>query len=901
MDSAYTPAAVEPGIYALWEKAGAFRADPASAREPYVIVIPPPNVTGSLHMGHAVNNALQDLLIRWKRMQGRETCWIPGTDHAGIATQNVVEKELKKEGKSRWDLGREAFLQRVWAWKEQYGNTILHQLRKLGCSCDWSRTRFTMDDGYSRAVRTAFKRLYDKGLIYRGKYIINWCPRCLTALSDIEVEHEKRKGSLWHLRYPLEGAPGHIVVATTRPETMLGDTAVAVNPEDPRYKALLWKTVRLPLMDRSIPVAADPFVDPAFGTGAVKVTPAHDLNDYEAGLRLKLPVVVVIDEKGKMNENAGAFAGLDRFECRKKVVDALAGQGLLEKTEDYEVPVGTCYRCHTVIEPYLSEQWFVKMKPLAEPAIRAAREGRLRFLPERWTKVYLDWLENTRDWCISRQIWWGHRIPVWTCAKCGKAEAHVEPPRTCASCHRLAATDQTTRLIPKGGVRDPHTELAQDPDVLDTWFSSALWPFATLGWPDDTPDLKRFYPTQALVTGRDIIYLWVARMVMTGLEFLGKEPYADVFINPTIQNPEGKRMSKSLGTGIDPLGLIDEFGADATRFGLLWQVTDTQDLRFREERIEEARHFANKLWNAARFVMMSAAGGGKAAAAGAPAADEDRWILSRTQTVIDGVTRALDQYRFGEAAQTLYQFLWHEYCDWYIEMVKPRLAPDAPGRAAAVATLVRALDAALKLLHPFMPFVTEAVWQRLREAGLTAPQDGALLMQAAWPRADQSLMDVRLERDLDRLAIETTRGIRDIRNKQNIPRVKRLPATVLVSNADDEKSLRRFEPMIQNLSGTSSLLIGMNLQRPPRSATHVSSSVTVHVPLEGLIDIEKERKRIQCDLAKVTQQLAGVHAKLSRPDFAGKAPPEVVEKERARARELEEQKMKLEEALRELQ
>jgi len=880
-ETAYDPLTLEPGIYARWEQSGAFHATPGSGRPAYSIVIPPPNVTGSLHMGHAVNNALQDVLIRWKRMQGYEACWIPGTDHAGIATQNVVEKELKKEGKSRWDLGREAFLERVWAWKERYGNTILHQLRKLGCSCDWPRTRFTMDPGYTRAVRASFKRLHDKGLIYRGQYIINWCPRCLTALSDIEVEHDKKKGSLWHLRYPLQDGSGHLVVATTRPETMLGDTAVAVNPEDARYKSLVGKTVRLPLLGRPIPVVADPFVDPAFGTGAVKVTPAHDLNDYEAGLRLKLPSVVVIDEHGKMTAEAGAYRGLDRFDCRKKVLEDLAAQGLLEKTEDYEVPAGTCYRCHTVIEPYLSEQWFVRMKPLAAPAIAATREGRVRFIPDRWAKVYLDWLENTRDWCISRQIWWGHRIPVWTCGACGRAAAHEQDPTACPACG-------------KG-------PLTQDPDVLDTWFSSALWPFATLGWPDATPDLKAFYPTTALVTARDIIYLWVARMVMTGLEFMGQAPYADVFINPTIQNPEGKRMSKSLGTGIDPLGLIDQFGADAVRFGLLWQVTDTQDLRFREERLQEARHFANKIWNAARFVMMSAKDLGATAAPADPPAREDRWILSRAQTVIAGVTEALGQYRFGEAAQTLYQFVWHEYCDWYIEMVKPRLAPGSPTRGAAVATLARVLADALKLLHPYMPFVTEAVWGQLREAGLAPAGDGDLLMKAPWPRTDASLRDADLERTMEELVIPAIRGPRDIRNKMNIPRAQPLTA-VHLSTGDETAAARLapFETLVKFLAGAETVVSGAGLPRPPASAASVSGALTVYVPLEGLIDLSAERKRLAGQRAKAAQQLAGVQAKLSRPAFTEKAPPEVVEKERANAQRLEEQLRTLDEALKDL-
>jgi valyl-tRNA synthetase len=897
-DAVYQPASIEPSISSLWDAAGAFHAAAGSGRQPYSIVIPPPNVTGSLHMGHAVNNALQDVLIRWKRMQGFEACWIPGTDHAGIATQNVVEKELKKEGQTRWDLGREKFLDRVWAWKEQYGNTILHQLRKLGCSCDWPRTRFTMDPGYTRAVRAAFKRFYERGLIYRGRYVINWCPRCLTALSDIEVEHEKTKGFLWYLRYPLDGGAGHVSVATTRPETMLGDTAVAVNPSDPRYRNLVGRTVRLPLMNRLIPIVADPFVDPKFGSGAVKVTPAHDLNDYEASRRLNLPAVVVINASGRMSEDAGPYRGLDRFECRQRVVNDLVAQGLLEKIEDYEVPIGKCYRCHTIIEPYLSEQWFVKMKPLAEPAIRATREGRVRFIPDRWAKVYLDWLENTKDWCISRQIWWGHRIPVWSCGSCGKVSAHEDDPTACPACG-------------KG-------PLTQDKDVLDTWFSSALWPFATLGWPDATEDLKTFYPTATLVTARDIIYLWVARMVMTGLAFMGREPYAEVFINPTIQNPEGKRMSKSLGTGIDPLELIDQHGADAVRFGLLWQVTDTQDLRFREERLQEAKHFANKLWNAARFVMMNAGpttpaaspagaapGGGGTPAGPSPGASgpvEDRWILSRTQTVIAEVTRALESYRFGDAAQALYQFLWHEYCDWYIEMVKPRLAAESPTRGVAIATLVRVLVDAIKMLHPFMPFVTEAVWQRLRETKGSEGCGTALLMKAPWPAVEGRLRDAAIERLVEAYVIPAVRGPRDIRNKMNIPRAKSLRGILLsVAREDDARTLEPFRGLIANLAGSKAVQVGVNLPRPPKAGTFaLGEGGFGYVPLAGLIDEGAERKRIEGQLAKAGQQLASVQSKLARPDFTDKAPPDVVEKERGRARDLEEQKRKLEEALADL-
>ncbi|MDQ7780579.1 MAG: valine--tRNA ligase, partial [Planctomycetota bacterium] len=575
----------EPEIYAFWDKGGYFTQSADTPRKPYVIAIPPPNVTGSLHMGHALNNTIQDALIRWRRMCGDAALWVPGTDHAGIATQFVVEKQLKKDRLSRFALGREKFIERVWEWKKEYGDTIINQLKRLGCGCDWSRTRFTMDDGYARAVIESFVRMYKDGLIYKGKRVINWCPRCLTALSDIEVEYEDTNGSLWHVKYPLQSGAGHVTVATTRPETMLGDTAVAVHPEDARYSAMRGKTLVLPLMNRAIPLLADSYVDAKFGTGALKITPGHDANDYEIGQRHGLPTEVVIGPDGTMNANTGKYAGLDRFKCREAVVKDLQELGLLEKIEPYKLPLAKCYRCHTALEPYLSEQWFVKMKPLAQPAIEVVREGKVRFVPERWTKVYLDWMENIKDWCISRQIWWGHRIPVWTCGDCGTVMSEVKAPASCVKC---------------GGRR-----LEQEADVLDTWFSSALWPFATLGWPEDTADLRKFYPTSVLVTDRGIIALWVARMIMTGLKYMGRIPFSDVLIHPTIQNPEGKRMSKSLGTGIDPLELVDQYGADGTRFGLLAQMKQAQDMRFSPKRLEAARNLVTKLWNAVRFAITS--------------------------------------------------------------------------------------------------------------------------------------------------------------------------------------------------------------------------------------------------------------------------------------------------------
>jgi valyl-tRNA synthetase len=849
----FDPKEAEPRLYRMWEEGGHFKADAGSTREPFTMVIPPPNVTGSLHLGHALNSTLQDILARMKRMEGYEVLYLPGTDHAGIATQYVVEKDLKaSEKKNRWDLGREEFLKRVWKWKEQYGNAILNQLRRLGCSCDWTRTRFTMDDAYSRAIRTVFVSLFKKGFLYRGLAIVNWCPVDLTALSDLEVVHKDEPGKLWHIRYPVKGAPStSVTVATTRPETMLGDTAVAVHPDDPRYKALVGKTLVLPLLGREIPVVADSFVDPKFGTGAVKVTPAHDPNDFECGKRTGAKALVVMDTKGAMNEAAGPYRGLDRFECRKRVVADLEAGGFLAKTEDYGVPLGTCYRCGTVIEPYLSEQWFCSMKQLAAPAVAAVKRGEVKFHPDRWSRLYLDWMENIRDWCVSRQIWWGHRIPVWTCPS-AHATAAVETPSACAACGSK--------------------QLVQDPDVLDTWFSSALWPFATLGWPDETPDLEKFYPTQVLVTGRDIINLWVARMILSGFEFRGERPFADVIIHASIMDDAGQRMSKSKGTGVDPLELIEAYGADPLRFALAWLTTGTQDLRFgktlSKQRVEMARNFVTKLWNASRYVAQKI-GDAPAKPPEAGAAEEDRWILSRLSTTLDRVTDALDRYEFGEAAQALYGFVWDDFCDWYIELSKRRAEEPAVRQ-----TLAFVLDRTLRVMHPFTPFVTEEIWQKL---GRKQP-----LLTMPWPDADPKARDAGLERRMA-LVFEAVGAVRDVRGRNNIPPKTSLSAVVSAPDEATAALLRAGAGIIRDQANVDEISVGAGLAKPRFSATAARTSFTVHVPLEGKIDAQAETARTRKELENAAGQLAQLDRQLANEEFRKRKPELAAELEEKRA------------------
>jgi len=861
--------------YKVWEERGYFTPKVEPGKKPFVIVIPPPNITGSLHMGHALNNTIQDVLIRWHRMKGEPTLWLPGTDHAGIATEMVVEREIMaKEGRTKRQLGREEFLRRVWEWKERYGSLIIEQLKRLGCSCDWSRARFTMDEGYSKAVREAFVRLWEMGLIYRGERIINWCPRCGTALSDLEVEHKPTEGKLYYIAYPFADGEGEIVVATTRPETMLGDTAVAVHPEDERYKGVVGRTVKLPLMWREIPVIADEYADPDFGTGAVKITPAHDRFDFEVGRRHNLPQVKVIGPDARMTEEAGRYAGLDRFEARERILEDLRAEGLLRKVEGYGLSLAVCARCGTPIEPLVMPQWFVRMRPeLAEKAIKAVEEGKVRFVPERWKKVYLDWLYNVTDWCISRQIWWGHRIPVWYCEECGKVTVSREDPERCAHCGSKS--------------------IRQDPDVLDTWFSSALWPFATLGWPEETEDLRYFYPTSVLSTARDILYLWVARMIFCGMTFVGEVPFHTVYIHSTVLTKEGKRMSKSLGTGVDPLGLIEKYGADATRMGLIWQAAKGQDMRFSEERIEAVRNFCNKIWNATRFVIMNLGEGFDPRGvdiSSLPLRLPDRWILSRYTKAVKAVTRHLSDFSFDEAVQTIYDFFWGEFCDWYVEASKVDLQSGEEERAErARAVLWTVLEGSLRLLHPFMPFITEELWQRL-------PHQGESIVIAPWPEPREEWIDERAEQRMEFL-MEVVRGIRNIRADLGLPPQKPVPAVVYAPKEGLRRCLLENADYVAFLGRASSLNILDRPERPPKALSMALERAEVYVPAEGLVDVEAELKRVGSQLEEVRSNLEAVERRLLDQQFVSKAPAHVVERFRERKRQLLEAKEKLERRL----
>ncbi len=863
MPTAYDPKAVEAPVFASWLEGGYFGQEIVEGVRPYTVVIPPPNVTGSLHMGHALNNTIQDVVVRRQRMAGRPARWVVGTDHAGIATQNKVEQKLAKDGKSRHDVGREAFIEACWEWRREHGSTIISQLKAMGCSCDYSDEWFTMDPSYQRAVRKVFVEWFDKGLIYRGKRIINWCPRCSTALSDIEVEHEDVDSHLWHLRYPLkEPVAGidHVVVATTRPETMLGDTCIAVHPDDERYRALVGTTVVLPLMDREIPVVADDYVDPSFGSGAVKVTPAHDPNDFEIGERHDCAKINVMNADATISAEGGAYAGLDRYEARARVLADLDAAGLLVKTDDHVHSVGHCYRCHTVIEPWLSDQWFVDMRPLAEPAIEAVRDGRVTFHPKRWENVYFHWMENIRDWCISRQLWWGHRIPVFYCDECNMTIASMDDLIACPTC----------------GV-----PMRQDEDVLDTWFSSQLWPFATLGWPDPDPRVDYFYPTSVLSTARDILFLWVARMVMSGMYFRdGQIPFDDVIIHPTVFNAEGKRMSKSLGTGVDPLDLMDHYGADGMRFGLMLQVTGAQDLKFSEEKLVSSRNFANKIWNASRFVLMNLEG--YEPGEPVPHTVADRWILSRLADLSARVDEGLDAYEFGEVARALYDFFWNEYCDWYIELAKARLAEGGEARASVQRILVFVLDQALRLLHPMMPFVTEAIWRNIPRA-----ENADSLMVAAWPDATAlaRFADEGAERSISRL-IDVVTGIRAVRARYKLPPKQGVTVVIKTAgDADNQWVSSEFGEM-HRLAGVSDSSASTDAVKPPHSATVIASGLEIYVPLEGLVDFDAEAARLRKERDKVAGELDKFQRKLSNPGFLAKASAEIVEKDRAKAAEL---------------
>jgi len=848
----YEPKLVESSIWRLWEDNACFTADP-NGSDPYVVVIPPPNITGILTMGHVLNNTLQDILIRWQRMRGREALWLPGTDHAGIATQNVVEKKLAKEGTGRHDLGREEFVRKVWNWKDEYGGTIITQLKKLGCSCDWTRERFTLDSGLSQAVQKVFVSLYRKGLIYRGTYLVNWCPRCHTALSDEEVEHDEKEGSLWYIRYPVKDSDRFVTVATTRPETMLGDTAVAVNPDDKRYRDLLGQTIILPFVDREIPVISDKFVDPAFGTGAVKVTPAHDPNDFLMGERHDLPRVNVMDTSGRMNENAGPeFNGLDRFDCRQKLIDRLKDLGLLEKVEGHTHAVGECYRCRTIIEPYHSVQWFVKMTPLATPALRAVQEGRISFYPERWNKVYQHWMENIRDWCISRQLWWGHRIPAWY--RGDEIYVGEEPP----------SGDGWT----------------QDEDVLDTWFSSWLWPFSTLGWPEKTDDLKAFYPTSDLVTGPDIIFFWVARMIMAGLEFMDDIPFSKVYFTGIIRDMKGRKMSKSLGNSPDPLDVIAEYGADALRFTIARFSPIGQDVHYSNSMCELGRNFANKIWNASRFVATQLEGGeitDPREATGLLSLD-DRYILDRLEETIGDCQNALKRFHFNDAALSIYDFFWHYFCDRYLESAKYYLREDSKERTAVVRGVLReVLTTTLRLLHPFMPFITEEIWQQLGES--------SLLILGPWPEAEIKLTfpDIR---NIAELKYALLSAARNLRKEYELPSSQEVTFIVKPAQKTEAEALSAEVKSMSDLLRNCVIRVDGDYQPKDSIPSSLVSSCEIYMPLEGIIDPEVERARFEKKLEKATGALKRVRSRLQNPNFLSKAPPEVQEKNRSQQEEL---------------
>ncbi|MEW6237061.1 MAG: valine--tRNA ligase [Candidatus Omnitrophota bacterium] len=863
IEKRYDASASREKWYKFWEENGLFKANPHSGKKAFSIVIPPPNVTGKLHIGHALNNSLQDIVCRWKRMEGEEVLWMPGTDHAGIATQNVVEKQLAKEGLTRHDLGREKLLERIWTWKQEYGDAIIHQLKYLGSSCDWSRARFTMDEGCSRAVREVFVRLYEDGYLYRGKYLVNWCPRCHTTLSDDEVDYSDANGAFYYIKYKLADGSGALSIATTRPETLLGDTAVAVHPEDERYRFLIGKKVELPLLKRVIPIIADAYVDREFGTGALKITPGHDINDFEVGKRHHLEEINIFNEDATINANGGPYAGLDRYEARKRVIQDLKMQGLLEKTEEIQHRIGGCYRCDTVVEPYLSEQWFVRMKPLMEKPLQAVREGRTKFIPKSWENTYFSWVENVRDWPVSRQIWWGHRLPVWYCGNCGELTVSRKDPTICSHCD------------------SPH--IRQDEDVLDTWFSSALWPFSTMGWPDKTPDLEKFYPTSVLVTAHDIIYFWVARMIMMGLYIMKEVPFSDVYITALVRDAQGKKMSKSLGNAIDPIDVIDKYGVDSVRFTLAIMAAQGRNINLAEERIEGYRNFTNKIWNAARLILASLEEGETLPSAIPEERLEwaDRWILSRLQRAAAAARKGMEEYKFNESSEALYQFVWHEYCDWYLELIKPRLyGEDAEAKRVVKRIALQVLENALRLLHPFMPFITEELWQILK--GLGVPKEETISVScAAYPQADERKIDAALEAEANKFQ-QVVYTIRNIRGELNFP-----PSTVAkvefkTQNGEDERFLRHYYPHIVPLCKVhSDLTASRDLKPHPASSIGIvdGCEIRVHWPDEVQ---QKEMERLKKQIEQLNKSVASREKKLSNANFADKAPKEVVDQERER-------------------
>ncbi|WP_072306524.1 valine--tRNA ligase [Selenomonas ruminantium] len=868
----YDPQSFEKKWYKFWEDNKLFHAEVDKSKKPYSMVIPPPNVTGQLHMGHALDNTLQDILIRFRRMQGYNAVWIPGCDHAGIATQAKVEASLREEGTNRYELGREKFLERVWDWKEQYGNRIMSQLRSLGSSCDWDRQRFTMDEGCSAAVREVFVSLYDKGLIYQGTRITNWCPDCNTAISDIEVEHENENGHLWHLRYQVEGEDRYVEIATTRPETMFGDTGVAVHPEDERYKDIVGKTLILPIVNRRIPLFADEYVDKEFGTGAVKVTPAHDPNDFEMGLRHNLEQIKVINNDGTMGEGAGKYNGMDRYECRKTLVKELEELGVLVSVEEHEHAVGHCSRCHSTIEPMVSKQWFVKMESLAKPAMEAVKDGRIKFVPERFSKIYLQWLENIRDWCISRQLWWGHRIPAWYCDECGETSVSRTDLTECPHCHSK--------------------HIHQDEDVLDTWFSSGLWPFETMGWPNETEELKHFYPTATLVTGYDIIFFWVARMVMMGLEFGKDIPFHHVFIHGLVRDSQGRKMSKSLGNGIDPVEVIEKYGADTLRFMLITGNTPGNDMRFYWERVEGARNFANKIWNASRYMLMNLEGFDKSFK---PSEEDytlsDKWILSRYARTVRDVTENLDKFELGEAGRMIYEFIWNEFCDWYIELTKARLydKENVRARNTALYVLSTVLEGTLRLLHPFMPFLTEEIWQKV-------PHDDALksIMETSWPEVKAECISDEIEADMTAI-METIKTVRNMRAEVGAAPSKK---SELILNFTDESLRAVFtenQSYLDKLASSDPItILPAGADKPENAMAGVVNGVEVFLPLKGLIDVDKETARLTKELEKLDKEISRLAKKLGNEGFLAKAPADVVAGEKEKLAGYEEKKKSVE-------
>ena len=876
LEGKFEPQTFEEKIYKNWNEKGYFKPSDDKTKKPYTIVIPPPNITGKLHMGHALDETLQDILIRYKRMQGFNTLWVPGTDHASIATEAKIVEKLKAEGITKEDLGRDGFLKRAWEWKEEYGGTILNQLKKLGCSCDWSRERFTMDEGLSNAVTEVFIDLYNKGLIYKGKRMINWCPYCNTSISNAEVEYEEEPTHLWHVKYPVKGEEGKfVIVATTRPETMLGDTGIAVHPDDERYKDLVGKTVILPIMNKEIPIIADDFVEKEFGTGAVKLTPAHDPNDYQAALKHNLEIIPVFDEEFKMNNLVPEYKGMDMYEAREKIVERLQKEGYLVKIEDYNHNVGKCYRCHHTIEPHISEQWFVKMEPLAKPAIEAVRTGKVEFVPERFDKIYYNWMENIQDWCISRQLWWGHRIPAYYCQECGEVIVSKEEPHKCTKCGS--------------------TNLKQDEDTLDTWFSSALWPFSTLGWPEQTEDYKYFYPTSTLVTGYDIIFFWVARMIFSALEHTGQVPFDKVFIHGIVRDSLGRKMSKSLGNGIDPLEIIAKYGTDALRFSLVLGISPGNDIRYMPEKLESASNFANKLWNASKFVLSNMPeDGSKLAEDKLPAnlCYEDKWILSKLNKLVKEVTNNLENFELGIATQKVYDFIWNEFCDWYIEMVKSRLYDEnCTTKFAAQYTLNKVLKDSLKLLHPVMPFVTEKIYMQLYH-------NDESIMISKWPEYTESLSFEKEEEQIEKLKTIIV-GIRNLRTNLNVHPSKKSKLRFVTKTAND--MLKESSAMIQKLGFANEIDIQENKENIPQNAMSVlADGIEVYIPFEELVDLEAEKQRLQGEREKLLSEVARGEKMLSNPGFVNKAPEAKINEEKAKLAKYKEMLEKVEERLKSL-